>query len=362
MENIAEKLNTVVDYIEDHLTEEIDRDEIARLACCSYYDVGRSFSLLAGIGISDYVRKRRLTQAGIELKHNGARVVDVALKYGYDSPVSFARAFQAFHGFNPSLADKTENVLSTYPRLIYRIKVEGVIEKIKNECISINGKKYEADYLGELDMSFWAPGYLKRKFWRLENAYEEFKDYPRTTHVVPYNNYPPVKISPKQIFIIEYHRADGGEVEREYHISDETVWNGMLCTHEFKVDLPMHYRIDKILFCGNEYAASYLGEQAMSSWSDYAESRDFWRLENVQNEFDAYERLNEVLPYNNYPPLKIMLGQVFLVVYRTKNGGTDHALYVADGTVWRNMPSTRKLDLPSKDSPVIIYGNDIREA
>ena len=133
MENIAEKLNMIIDYIEEHLTEEINRDEIARIACCSYYDVGRTFSLLSGIGISDYIRKRRLTQAGIELKHNGARVVDVALKYGYDSPISFARAFQAFHGFNPSLANRTENVLVVFPRLIYQIKVEGVIEEVTKE-------------------------------------------------------------------------------------------------------------------------------------------------------------------------------------------------------------------------------------
>ena len=209
-------------------------------------------------------------------------------------------------------------------------------------------------------MSSWAPGYLKRRFWRLENSYGDFKDHPRTTHVLPYNNYPPVKISQDQIFVIDYHRSNG-EVEREYHISDETVWNGMLCTHEFSVALPTHYRIDKITVCGKEYAASYLGEQDMSSWSDYAESRAFWRLDNVQNEFDTYEKLNDVLPYNNYPPLKIRLGQVFLILYRTKHGRTYHAFYVADGTVWRNMPSTRKLAPISDEVPEIIRGNDIPE-
>ena len=97
IKNIADKLNLVIEYIESHLADEIEQDEIAKIACCSYYEVGRMFSLIADISISDYIRKRRLTLAGAELKNDNAKVIDVALKYGYDSPVSFARAFQAFH-------------------------------------------------------------------------------------------------------------------------------------------------------------------------------------------------------------------------------------------------------------------------
>ena len=103
MENITEKLNLVIDYIECHLMEDIDSKRIEQIACCSYYDIGRIFSLIADINISDYIRKRRLTLAGAELKSGNAKVIDIALKYGYKSPVSFARAFQCFHGFNPSI-------------------------------------------------------------------------------------------------------------------------------------------------------------------------------------------------------------------------------------------------------------------
>jgi len=112
MENITQRMNLVIDYIETHLTSEIDPKEIERLACCSYFDVGRIFSLIAGINISDYIRKRKLTLAGTELKRDHAKVIDIAQKYGYDSPVSFARAFQAFHGFNPSIANKEEAILN----------------------------------------------------------------------------------------------------------------------------------------------------------------------------------------------------------------------------------------------------------
>lgn len=96
MENIAEKLNLVIEYIESHLAETIEPKIIEKIACCSYYDIGRIFSLIADINISDYVRKRRLTLAGAELKYDNAKVIDVALKYGYDSPVSFARHFNLF--------------------------------------------------------------------------------------------------------------------------------------------------------------------------------------------------------------------------------------------------------------------------
>lgn len=341
MENIAEKLNLVIEYIESHLTDEIDQDEIAKIACCSYYDVGRIFSLIAGINISDYIRKRRLTLAGMELKYNGAKVIDMALKYGYDSPISFARAFQTFHGFNPSLASKSDMILNMFPRLIYQICVKEVLEVMKKEIITINGKEYEASYFGESDMSSWSDEFSKRKYWRLENAYDDFKDKPKLGQVLPYNNYPPINIEIGQIFVIDYYKSNG-IVERRYYISDGTVWKDMPCTREFVPDYLQPVRIDKITICGKEYEASYFGEQDMSYWSDYATKREFWRLEKSNGQFENGEKLNDVLPYNNYPPIKIENGQVFVIDYHTKNGTTDRRYYIADGTVWQDMPSTRQ--------------------
>ena len=341
MENIAEKLNLVIEYIESHLTDEIDQDEIAKIACCSYYDVGRIFSLIAGINISDYIRKRRLTLAGMELKYNGAKVIDMALKYGYDSPISFARAFQTFHGFNPSLASKSDMILNMFPRLIYQICVKEVLEVMKKEIITINGKEYEASYFGESYMSSWSDEFSKRKYWRLENAYDDFKDKPKLEQVLPYNNYPPINIEIGQIFVIDYYKSNRS-VERRYYISDGTVWKDMPCTHEFVVNYLQPIRIDKITICGKEYVASYFGEQDMSYWSDYATKREFWRLEKIDDHFENCEKLNDVLPYNNYPPINIESGQVFVIDYYTKNGTTDRRYYVADGTVWQDMPSTRQ--------------------
>ena len=341
MENISEKLNLVIEYIETHLTDEIDQDDIARIACCSYYDVSRIFSLIAGISISDYIRKRRLTLAGVELKYDNAKVIDVALKYGYDSPVSFARAFQAFHGYNPSLASKSKMVLNIFPRLIYQICVKEVLEVMKKEIITVNGKEYEASYFGESDMSSWSDEFSKRKYWRLENAYDDFKDKPKLEHVLPYNNYPPINIEIGQIFVIDYYKSNGG-VERRYYMSDGTVWKDMPCTNEFVPDYLQPIRTDKITVFGKEYEASYFGEQDMSYWSDYAAKREFWRLENCDGQFENCEKLDSVLPYNNYPPINIEIGQVFVIDYHTVNGTIERRYYIADGTVWQDMPSTRQ--------------------
>ena len=117
----------------------------------------------------------------------------------------------------------------------------------------------------------------------------------------------------------------------------------MPCTHEFIPAYRKPIRVDRITVCGKEYEASYFGEQDMSYWSDYATKREFWRLENTDDRFEKCERLNQILPYNNYPPIQIENGQVFVVDYHTKKGTTDRRYYLADGTVWQDMPSTRQI-------------------
>jgi len=342
MINIAEKLNLVIDYIENRLTGEIDQEEIARIACLSYYDVARAFSLIADISISDYVRKRRLTLAGAELKRKGAKVTDTALKYGYDSPVSFARAFREFHGFSPSDGSKDSVVPKEFPRLIYQICVKEVACKMDSEVIQVNGKEYKASYLGKADMSSWSDMFSERKFWRLEDAYDDFKDKPMLEQVLPYNNYPPINIETGQVFVIDYFKKDGGAVERKYYISDGTVWNDMTCTREFVTDYMEPIRVEKISVGSREYDASCFGERDMSYWSDFAVKRVFWRLECAEELLKNCEYLTDVLPYNNYPPIKIEDGQVFAIDYHKKDGTTERRYYAADGTVWRGMPSTRQ--------------------
>jgi len=113
--------------MEDNLDGDISVTKAAQLACCSQYHFQRMFSYIIGVPLSEYLRNRRLTKAALDLQ-NGDKVIDVALRYGYDSPTAFNRAFQAVHGVSPSTARKPDTILKAYPRVIFQITVKGVME------------------------------------------------------------------------------------------------------------------------------------------------------------------------------------------------------------------------------------------
>ena len=95
-------IQRAIDYTEEHLCEETDFEMIARQAASSSFHFQRIFSILCGYSLGEYIRMRRLTCAAEELQHSDAKVIDVALKYGYETPESFSRAFTRFHGITPS--------------------------------------------------------------------------------------------------------------------------------------------------------------------------------------------------------------------------------------------------------------------
>lgn len=114
-----------IDYIEEHLTETIDYETVAAQSFSSGYHFQRVFSILCGFTIGEYIRSRRLSLAGAELAASGAKVLDVALKYGYESPDSFAKAFQKFHGILPSQARNDGSRLKSFSRLVLKFSLEG---------------------------------------------------------------------------------------------------------------------------------------------------------------------------------------------------------------------------------------------
>jgi AraC family transcriptional regulator len=118
-------MNEAIKYIEENLTNEIDFKEVARRAFCSEYHFKRLFSFLTGITLSEYIRRRRLTLAGFELRNRNVKVIDIALKYGYNSPDSFARAFQNLHGITPSEARNNDHSLKAYPRMTFHLSIKG---------------------------------------------------------------------------------------------------------------------------------------------------------------------------------------------------------------------------------------------
>ncbi len=122
-----ERMNDALEYMERNLNEEISLETAARLACSSVYHFQRMFSYIVGVPLSEYIRRRRLTLAAFELQA-GSKVLDVALRYGYDSPTAFNRAFQVMHGIAPSAARKLGATLKAYPRISFHIKIKGESE------------------------------------------------------------------------------------------------------------------------------------------------------------------------------------------------------------------------------------------
>jgi len=118
-------IQRAIDYIEANLTDEIDYEKVAAVCFSSSFHFQRMFGMLCGYTLGEYIRMRRLTLAGAELAGGKAKVIDVALKYGYDSPDSFAKAFRNFHGITPSQARDDGRMLKSFSRLSIKISLEG---------------------------------------------------------------------------------------------------------------------------------------------------------------------------------------------------------------------------------------------
>lgn len=113
-----------IDYVEVHLLEEIDYEAVAKEACSSKFHFQRVFSILCGFTLGDYIRMRRLALAAEELLRTNEKVIDIALKYGYDTPESFTRAFVRFHGVTPTQARQGRTVKS-FSRLSVKLILTG---------------------------------------------------------------------------------------------------------------------------------------------------------------------------------------------------------------------------------------------
>ena len=138
-------MNNALAYIEEHLTEEIDYSKISKIAYCSEYHFKRMFSFLAGISLSEYIRRRRLTLAVLDLKDRDLRIIDVAVKYGYNSADSFSRAFHSLHGILPSEARSENTQLKAYPRMTFILSIQGGCEMnyriVEKEAFKLVGFK-----------------------------------------------------------------------------------------------------------------------------------------------------------------------------------------------------------------------------
>lgn len=125
MNNWMENLQSAIAYIEENLTEDIKVRDVAEKAYVSEFHFQRIFSALCGISVGEYIRNRRMTVAAKELAARDSKVIDVAMRYGYDSPDSFARAFQKFHGITPSQAKEPGANLKDFAPVRISVSLEG---------------------------------------------------------------------------------------------------------------------------------------------------------------------------------------------------------------------------------------------
>lgn len=120
-----ERLNSAVNYIEEHIKENIDLKEVSKIACCSTYHFQRMFAYMANIPLSEYIRRRRMSLAAVDLQSGSEKVIDISLKYGYDSPTAFNRAFKSVHGIAPSKVKEEGAILKAFPPISFKITIKG---------------------------------------------------------------------------------------------------------------------------------------------------------------------------------------------------------------------------------------------
>jgi len=139
-------MNNVARYVEENLTQHIEYETMARIVGCSVYEFSRIFSFMTGMSISEYVRRRRLSQAVFDIKHGNAKIIDIAMKYCYESPAAFTRAFKEMHGTAPLSARKSNVPLKNYPAIKFTLSIKGVNEMnfkiVEKPAFSVIGIKH----------------------------------------------------------------------------------------------------------------------------------------------------------------------------------------------------------------------------
>lgn len=156
-------MNDVLEFIEDNLSQPIQYESLSKIVGCSVYEFSRIFSFIAGMPVSEYIRRRRLSQAVFDVQNGSEKIIDIAFKYGYESPTAFTRAFKELHGTTPMSARRPGVVLKTYPPISFVLTIKGVEQMKfrieKRECFQIMG-------LSGYESREYLPGDSLSPLWR----------------------------------------------------------------------------------------------------------------------------------------------------------------------------------------------------
>lgn len=191
-------MNSAIDYIEKNLDGSVSVSEAAKEAFCSTFHFQRMFYAIIGVTPAEYIRRRRLTLAASELAVGEVKVIDVALKYGYDSPNAFTRAFRNLHGINPRDARKSGIKLSAYDRIFFHVQIKGgnemeysIVKKPAFELIG-KSKNFTSDNFFKEAPAFWKKYVTTDEYqdlWNLTNGkWGQISEAPIVSAYVPDKN------------------------------------------------------------------------------------------------------------------------------------------------------------------------------
>lgn len=150
-----------IQFMEDHITENITVDHISKSVGVSQFYFQKGFAMLCGFTVAEYIRNRRLALAGHDLVTSDEKIINIAMKYGYDSPDSFTKAFTRFHGVTPSSVRKGEAMLKSFAPLKIKITLEGGYlmdyKIVKKDAFTViaNQKTFSYEGAKEIIPEFW---------------------------------------------------------------------------------------------------------------------------------------------------------------------------------------------------------------
>ncbi len=140
----VKRMMDALGYMENKMDENLETEDIAKVACCSSFHFQRMFHMLTGVSVAEYIRKRRLTLAAQEISISSIKIIDIALKYGYDSPEAFCKAFKKLHGITPTATRQPGTALKAFPRISFHLSLKGDQEMnykiIEKEAFNVVGK------------------------------------------------------------------------------------------------------------------------------------------------------------------------------------------------------------------------------
>lgn len=162
--NTMTQLNEAMRYIEQHLFDKIDFVQVSRIACCSEYHFRRMFSYLAGMSLSEYIRKRKLSDAVGLLQSGSEKIIDISMELGYESPDAFSKAFQAMHGVNPSQVRKGDIMLKAFSPMTFQLTLRRGSEM--NYRIVEKGEFYIMGAGGRIPLIYNGPNPHTANVWK----------------------------------------------------------------------------------------------------------------------------------------------------------------------------------------------------